>query len=144
MTLRLRTAVAAAITDGGAVLLVRRANPPSPGAWALPGGRVEADEPLEAALRREVLEETGLVVRIGGFRGVVDRPDPEAGIRWVIVVLDASPHDPAALRPGDDALEVRWWPVELLGDPGVVPGLGAFLTRTGAVPSGVRAGAERP
>jgi ADP-ribose pyrophosphatase YjhB (NUDIX family) len=44
---------------------IERAKPPSLGRWALPGGRIEAGEhPLEAA-RREVLEETELVVEGG-------------------------------------------------------------------------------
>jgi len=44
----------------GAVLLVRRAKPPSFGQWALPGGAQELGETAEAAARRELLEEAGL------------------------------------------------------------------------------------
>jgi 8-oxo-dGTP diphosphatase len=42
------------------VLLIQRAEDPYAGAWALPGGFVEIDEPLEAAARRELQEETGI------------------------------------------------------------------------------------
>ena len=51
---------------------IERAKPPSLGYWALPGGRIEPGEsPLEAA-RREVLEETELVVEGGIHLAVLE------------------------------------------------------------------------
>ncbi|MDG7006722.1 MAG: NUDIX hydrolase [Nitrososphaerota archaeon] len=57
----------AVVHSGGKVLLVKRNNPPNEGKWALPGGLVELGETTQAAAEREVLEETGLKVKIEGL-----------------------------------------------------------------------------
>lgn len=68
MSSRLRVVVGvnAIILSEGKVLVLRRSPRTAhyPGRWDLPGGMVEPGESLERALRREIREETGLVVRI--------------------------------------------------------------------------------
>src|SRR5438874_7932258 len=46
--------------DALLLLLARRPRPPFEGVWALPGALVRPDEPLEAAARRALLEQTGI------------------------------------------------------------------------------------
>ncbi|MDG6901898.1 MAG: NUDIX hydrolase [Nitrososphaerota archaeon] len=60
----------AVVHRGGKVLLVKRNNPPNLGKWALPGGLVELGESTQEAAIREVLEETGLRVKIEGLLDV--------------------------------------------------------------------------
>lgn len=48
--------------DDGRFLVLRRKLSPLAGEWCLPGGRITKGETLEGALRREVLEETGLAI----------------------------------------------------------------------------------
>ncbi|MGI0151360.1 MAG: NUDIX domain-containing protein [Thermoplasmata archaeon] len=63
---RARVAAGAAIFRGDQILLLHRSPRVSnPGAWDLPGGRLEPGESLSRGARREVREETGLDVRIG-------------------------------------------------------------------------------
>jgi ADP-ribose pyrophosphatase YjhB (NUDIX family) len=70
---RLRLGCSAAIFDErGAVLLTRRADN---GQWCLPGGRMESGESAAEACEREVLEETGLRVRVKRLVGVYSHPD---------------------------------------------------------------------
>ncbi len=54
------------------VLLTRRTDN---GRWCLPGGRMEAGESAAEACEREVLEETGLTVRVKRLVGVYSDPD---------------------------------------------------------------------
>jgi 8-oxo-dGTP pyrophosphatase MutT (NUDIX family) len=57
---------------GEKVLLTRRADNSE---WVLPGGGVESGESLAEACAREMLEETGLTVRVVRLLGVYSNPD---------------------------------------------------------------------
>ena len=92
--------------DDGRLLLVRRANPPGQGRWSIPGGRVEAGEDDGAAVRREVLEETGLDVVVGALLGTVQREGP-GGIRYDIRDYACAVMG-GRLRAGDDASAARF------------------------------------
>ena len=91
------------------VLLIRRKHEPFAGTWALPGGFVDPDEPLEAAARRELREETGL--EIGDVEQLQAFGDPGRDPRgWTISVAFLARVDAARVRPRaeDDAAEVGW------------------------------------
>jgi 8-oxo-dGTP diphosphatase len=59
-----RTAAAVVQFPDGRILLIKRQTVPFRDYWALPGGKVEAQETVEQAVVREVKEETGLDVEI--------------------------------------------------------------------------------
>ena len=65
----------AVMLDGASrILLVRlAADEVEAGAWTLPGGGIEFGEHPDDAVRREVVEETGLVARIDGLLGIFSR-----------------------------------------------------------------------
>jgi ADP-ribose pyrophosphatase YjhB (NUDIX family) len=98
-------ATGAVIVQEGRILLVRRAMPPEVGLWIVPAGRVEWGETWHEAVRREVLEETGLRIEVGD-------------VAWVGEVMDGNHHfaivdffatvEGGELQAGSDAAEVRW------------------------------------
>lgn len=92
--------------DTGRLLLVRRGNEPGRGLWSIPGGRVEAGEDDRAAVRREVLEETGLDVAVGAWVGTVQRRGPAGAIYDIRDYACALMG--GRLRAGDDASAVRF------------------------------------
>lgn len=99
------------------LLLVRRGADPYAGMWALPGGFLEPDEPLEHCARRELQEETGLAPA-GRLAPVGAYGDPGRDPRgWTVtmlfaVVLGAGERDEVA--GGDDAAEAAWHSVGTL------------------------------
>jgi 8-oxo-dGTP diphosphatase len=56
--------VGGVVIDNGRALLIRRASEPLRGEWSIPGGMLELGETLEEGVARELLEETGLQVRV--------------------------------------------------------------------------------
>jgi ADP-ribose pyrophosphatase YjhB (NUDIX family) len=70
--------VGALVIDNGKALLIQRGNPPLKGDWSLPGGAVEVGETLADAVKRELVEETGLACEVGELIGVFDRIYPDA------------------------------------------------------------------
>lgn len=131
-------ALAVVIRDG-AVLLVRRRNPPDEGLWGFPGGKVEFGETVEQAAIRELAEETTVIASPGRAFAAVDAFDrDEAGIlkrQFVLIAvrcrwLSGSP------VAGDDALEAAWFPLPALSDGTIETSLGVADVATRALAEG--------
>ncbi|MDR3570121.1 MAG: NUDIX hydrolase [Syntrophobacteraceae bacterium] len=112
------TGVGAILFRETEVVLVKRGRPPAAGKWSLPGGLVELGESLDSAVRREVLEETGLAVRTLDLVAALDRVifDKEGRIEYHYILLDFLCEVVGGeLEAGSDADQCRFVPVEELG-----------------------------
>lgn len=101
--------VGGVVFAGDRLVLVRRRHEPLAGQWSLPGGTVEIGETLEAAVAREVLEETGLAVEVGPVVEVFDRilVDHKRRVRFHYVLIDYLCRSVGGqLGPRSDASEV--------------------------------------
>ncbi len=108
---RPRVAVGAVVLREEAVLLVKRAFPPSPGVWAIPGGGVLLGETLREAAEREIREETGVEIRaldpVAAF-DVIEK-DATGRIRFHYVIVDLAAEWVAGEpRAASDAADARW------------------------------------
>ncbi|MEX2554676.1 MAG: NUDIX domain-containing protein [Actinomycetota bacterium] len=108
-----RLGVLALIERDGSLLLERRADAPL---WSLIGGDLQDAETLAAALRREVIEETGLAVLsyelFGTFSDptrIVSYPDGNV-VRSVAFVYSVAVDSFSGLRASSESEELRFFP----------------------------------
>ena len=132
--------VGAVIVDEAArVLLVKRRFEPLAGQWSLPGGAVDVGETLEACIRRELREGTGLDVEVGPVIEVFDRIMRDAAGRvqyhYVLVDYVCRPVG-GTLAAASDVADVAWVETGALAEFGLtdkataVIGQGIALART--------------
>jgi 8-oxo-dGTP diphosphatase len=111
------------------ILLIRRGKEPHYGKWMVPGGTLEWGETLEAAAAREVLEETGVAIRIDAFVEIVEALTyGDDGFHFVIVdyAATALAGSPVA---ASDALAAEWMSPEALEALDLAPDLVRVIER---------------
>lgn len=105
--------VGAIVFRGDDVLLVKRGRAPLKGQWSIPGGKVEFGERLEDALRREVMEETGIDIDAPSLIGVFESLPEENGTDRHYVMVDyMAEWRSGTPLPADDADEAEFVALE--------------------------------
>jgi 8-oxo-dGTP pyrophosphatase MutT (NUDIX family) len=99
---------------GRQVLLTRRSDN---GQWCLPGGRVDAGESVAESIEREVLEETGLRVRVRRLTGVYSDPDqlivyPDGNRVHMIVLTFLVERLAGEIGLSNETTDIRFVPIE--------------------------------
>jgi len=93
------------------VLLIKRTEPPAAGAWSIPAGYLEADEPPRDAAVRELREETNLTLAVDDLQLLdtvfVRRPNGQ----YVLVIVYGSSRSMATgtIVSGSDAADAQCW-----------------------------------
>jgi 8-oxo-dGTP diphosphatase len=92
---------AAVIRSDGRALAIKRSDN---GAWVQPGGVMELDEDPYTAVRREVLEETGIYVEPERLTGVYKNME-----RGIVSLVFRCRHVKGTPRTTDEASDVAWF-----------------------------------
>jgi 8-oxo-dGTP diphosphatase len=100
------------------LLLVKRAQPPFINRWALPGGTVQPDEPLDRAAERILKARTGLKYTTTYLEQLYTFADPgrdprgrTLSVTYYALLQSKGTPEP---RPGKDVQAIAWHPVESL------------------------------
>lgn len=125
--------VAAITLKGNQILLTVRGKEPSKGMWGLPGGVIEIGETRVEALMREVYEETNIVVEPIELLTVFDsiRKDEDDNVKYHYILFEyLCKYISGDLKPGDDAPDALWIPIDDLDSVNIMPSTRRFIEKT--------------
>ncbi len=112
--------VAAVICQGGRVFATQRGYGEWKDWWEFPGGKMEAGETPEAALKREIREELSAEISVGRLLGTVEHDYPAFHLTMhcylcslLSEALRLNEHEAARWLAKDELDGVRWLPADL-------------------------------
>lgn len=96
------------------ILLVERKNEPFKNDWALPGGFLEDEEPLEEGAKRELKEETGLQIFEVYQLKAFGNPGRDPRGRTISIAFWGEVFSEEKVEGSDDAKDAKWFDLENL------------------------------
>ena len=112
--------VAAVILSGGKIFATQRGYGDFKGGWEFPGGKIEAGETPEAALKREISEELETQIRVGELIDTIEYDYPEFHLSmdcfWCEIIngnLVLKEHEAARWLDKENLYNVEWLPADV-------------------------------
>ncbi len=112
--------VAAVIRDGSRIFATQRGYGNYKDWWEFPGGKIEAGETPEQALKREIEEELDTEIKVGDFIDTIEYDYPEFHLSmdcfWCEIVegnLDLKEHEAAKWLAKEELDSVNWLPADI-------------------------------
>lgn len=120
LTMKTINVVAAVIMKEGKVFATQRGYGEFKDGWEFPGGKVEAGESPEEALRREIREELEVEVNVGDLIDTIEYDYPAFHLSmkcYACTIAGGSPHllehDAARWLSADQLDSVAWLPADI-------------------------------
>lgn len=110
------------------ILLGKRKNVAGAGYWYLLGGHIHMNEPYKEALKREIFEESGLLIKVGEpvwIKETLDKPN----LHHIIIYCDAkltNPDKELINKEPNKCEEIKWFLIDKLPNP-LWHDLGTFI-----------------
>ncbi|WP_337860009.1 NUDIX hydrolase [Ferroplasma sp.] len=108
-----KIAIGGIIIKDNKILLGKRRDEPDRGKWAIPGGKLELNETLEEGLKREMLEETGLIVNVGELAGISEIITEN----FHYIIMDyICIREEGSEKAGSDTLELKYFDMQAMDE----------------------------
>ena len=126
------------LTVGGIIfidnkaVLIKRKHPPEAGRWTIPGGRIRVGERIDDALKREILEETGIEIEVKRLVEVAEKVvrDDNDRIQYHYIILDyLCEFVSGKINASSDAEEVRTVNMEDIDELDLIDGTKEVITK---------------